>query len=525
MSRIAVSLMVAATVLVSSAASAQPVVERPWNVTFDAKRDAVRGNKNALVTIVLFDEFQSPFSRRLLPTLDALTKKFGKQLRLVRRHNPLPFHREALRAAEASLCAKEQGKFWKYGRVLFANMKALQPAKLVDYAKKIGIKGRKAKAFEKCLVSRTYEAHVRADQKAARRVKATGVPVSFVNGRKVVGAKPLADFVRLVEDELAAAKRLKSEKNLKSAEVYDHIVKNGQVREDFDTKVHTIATAGAPAIGDPSKAKHVLVKFLDLQCPYCARMSGALVAATKNLPPNSAVVFKQFPLGFHKQARNAAIASLCAHAQGAYVPFMKHAFANYRAMAAADEEAFRSWAQAAGVNDLAAFDRCVESDPPAKQVDADIALAKKVGVRGTPTIYVDGRKYLGFDRSAARFRTMLTHGATSAGATGKAVSADLSVQAKACAADPKKCGPYAKALLRNPGPTSRYAKAAALYAKACDAGDGYSCELAADMYADGNGVPFDQARAKKLRAKAATLKPAAAPEPQPRDEDLDPRAP
>ena len=82
--------------------------------------DAVKGNDKALVTVVVFSDFQCPYCNKAKTTTTKLVKKFGKQVRWVFKHNPLPFHKNALDAAKASLVAKKYGKFWKMHDVLLS---------------------------------------------------------------------------------------------------------------------------------------------------------------------------------------------------------------------------------------------------------------------------------------------------------------------------------------------------------------------------------------------------------------------
>ncbi len=65
------------------------------------------------------------------------------------KHNPLSFHKDAMPAAHASECAREQGKFWELHDVMFQNQKALGAPKLESYAKGVGLDmGRWSKCFE-----------------------------------------------------------------------------------------------------------------------------------------------------------------------------------------------------------------------------------------------------------------------------------------------------------------------------------------------------------------------------------------
>jgi len=90
------------------ASAAQPAApEGPVRVPVDGAPQ--RGPDDALVTIVVFSDFQCPFCSRLLPTLSALRERYGNDLRVVWRNNPLPFHQDAMPAAEAAAEAFAQG--------------------------------------------------------------------------------------------------------------------------------------------------------------------------------------------------------------------------------------------------------------------------------------------------------------------------------------------------------------------------------------------------------------------------------
>jgi hypothetical protein len=75
---------------------------------------AVKGDVNAPVTITLFDDFQSPYCAKLVPTLDKVMAAYPKQVKVVFKHFPLSMHKFAKQAAVASIAARNQGKFWPY---------------------------------------------------------------------------------------------------------------------------------------------------------------------------------------------------------------------------------------------------------------------------------------------------------------------------------------------------------------------------------------------------------------------------
>ncbi|MEO1273114.1 MAG: DsbA family protein [Myxococcota bacterium] len=111
----------------------------------------------------------------------------------------MPFHKDAFLAAEASLAAHEQGKFWEYHDILFKNQKALKRPDLEKYAEQLQLNMTKFKA---ALDSHKFKKQVEEDQALARKVGANGTPTLFVNGKKLVGAQPAPAFEKLIDAAL-----------------------------------------------------------------------------------------------------------------------------------------------------------------------------------------------------------------------------------------------------------------------------------------------------------------------------------
>lgn len=101
------------------------------------------------------------------------------------------------------------------------------------------------------------------------------------------------------------------------------------------------------------------------------------------------VVFKHFPLSFHKQAEPAARASIAALKQGKFWEFHDKCFANMKALT---QENFEKWATELGL-DLAKFKADMNDPATAKIVQRDMAEGRAAGVRGTPSVYLNGRKF------------------------------------------------------------------------------------------------------------------------------------
>ena len=162
------------------------------------------GPAAAPVTIVEFSDFQCPYCARGRKTLDEVRKAYGDQVRVVFRHFPLEMHPEAPKAAEASACAHDQGKFWPFHDALFDDPRALAVDDLKATARKLGLDG---KAFDACLDGGTKAKVVQEDMEAGRQLGVTGTPAFFVNGVMLEGALPLDEFRDVIDEELAAKKQ------------------------------------------------------------------------------------------------------------------------------------------------------------------------------------------------------------------------------------------------------------------------------------------------------------------------------
>ncbi len=157
-----------------------------------------------------------------------------------------------------------------------------------------------------------------------------------------------------------------------------------------------IPIQGAPSRG-PAGARVTLVEFSDFQCPYCSVAVGHLNSILAAFPKDVRLVYKQFPLDSHSAARLAATASLAAHRQGKFWPLHDRMYENFRTI---NRERILAWASEIGL-DQAKF--IADMDAPATNaaVQAEIGHGWKVGVEGTPTVFVNGKKYQGSLEPAA----------------------------------------------------------------------------------------------------------------------------
>ncbi len=158
-----------------------------------------KGPDAAPVTIVEFSDFECPFCVRAEPTVKQLLDAYPGKIRLVYRDFPLPMHPHAPKAAEASHCAADQGKYWEMHEKLFANSQKLDVKDLKGYAKDLSLDSAK---FDKCLDSGEKATVVEKNRKAGEEAGVSGTPAFFINGRMLSGAQPLDAFKSIVDQEL-----------------------------------------------------------------------------------------------------------------------------------------------------------------------------------------------------------------------------------------------------------------------------------------------------------------------------------
>jgi len=151
-----------------------------------------------------------------------------------------------------------------------------------------------------------------------------------------------------------------------------------------------IATAGSPSIG-PDKAPVTIVEFSDFQCPFCYKAAAELAAVVKAFPTQVRLVFREYPLESHSQAAMAAAAAIAAHRQGKFWPLHDAMFAHRTELSRATVTALA----AKNGLDMKRFEADWGSKETANAVLRDMQDGDRAGVDGTPTVYINGKRYHG----------------------------------------------------------------------------------------------------------------------------------
>jgi protein-disulfide isomerase len=375
-------------------APAAPAPAALRKVDIPADSPSKGGKNGAKVTIVAFSDFQCPFCSRVVPTMKQIEDTYGDNVKFVFRHQPLPFHNNAKIAAEASMAANEQGKFWPMHDKLFANQQALDRASIERYAQELGLDVGKFKA---ALDSGKFTKRVEEDSAAGAAVGANGTPTFFINGKEFVGAQPFESFKAAIDEEIKKADGLIA-KGIKPADLYAEFQKEAGKAPPPSAaggaepaKVVTdLNITGAPVLG-PKNAPVTIVAFSDFQCPFCSRVVPTLHDLEKQYEGKIKVVFKNQPLPFHNNARAAASAAMAANEQGKFWEMHDKLFANQQALERTNLE---SYAKDIGL-DVGKFKAALDSNKFDAYITADSNEGMRVGANGTPTFFINGRQLVG----------------------------------------------------------------------------------------------------------------------------------
>lgn len=159
------------------------------------------GTAGSKVTIVEFSDFQCPFCSKAATATHALKEKYGDKIHFVFRQFPLSFHQNAHVAAEASLAANAEGKFWEFHDKMFENQAALDRPSLERLAQELGLN---VANFKKALDDKTYAAAVDADLKLGGDVAVDGTPTMFLNGKRIPNPTDVDAISKEIDAALAA---------------------------------------------------------------------------------------------------------------------------------------------------------------------------------------------------------------------------------------------------------------------------------------------------------------------------------
>jgi protein-disulfide isomerase len=358
-----------------------------------------KGPAHTKVTIIEWSDFQCPYCERVEATIAQITKTYGKDVRIVWKNQPMAMHPNAKPAAEIAMAAyaqKGNDGFWRLHDTIFQHQRALDRASLEKYAKDAGLSDSDIKA---ALDEKKYDAQIQADSLEGNKFGASGTPAFFVNGRFLSGAQPFDVFKRVIDEEIANAKRAMTN-GATLANVYEVLTERGkpaatppqrpqaqpQPAQADPNAVYKVPLGDSPAKGSKT-AKVTMVVFSDFQCPYCGRVESALREVEQAYGKDLRIVWKNNPLSFHPNAMPAAKAAMAAAAQGKFWEMHDKIFSD---QAHLDSTTIERYAQDLGLN-VPQF-RAAMSDPRIEQeIRNDQQLALRFGALSTPSFFINGR--------------------------------------------------------------------------------------------------------------------------------------
>ncbi|MDE0882237.1 MAG: thioredoxin domain-containing protein [Myxococcota bacterium] len=268
----------------------------------------------------------------------------------------------------------------------------------IDYASKVcDAAGAKTatcdqfKAATELMSDKTCQAGIADLATTLGKIKATQAVCSELVTRLCAALGPKTKTCAMVTEKTKSFPTERC-KEMGSAEGFPKVLEQLQQMEAANKPLSAEVLAkihGADGASSGDKdAKVTIVEFSDFQCPYCVRASSAVSELKKKYGAKVRFIFRHFPLDFHKEAHAAAQASMFANSKGKFWEFHDLLFENQKALKPADLE---KYATKLGLS-AAALKTALSAGTYKAAVDADMALGKAVGVRGTPTMFLNGTR-------------------------------------------------------------------------------------------------------------------------------------
>jgi protein-disulfide isomerase len=135
------------------------------------------------------------------PVVKKITEVYKGKVRLVIKNYPYIYRDYSHMAAEASLDARDQGKYWEMHDLLLTRSPKLDRSSLISYARELGLDARK---FTEALDRKKHTAEIERDKKLAVDLDLYNTPTFFINGRRVIGERPFEYLKKIIDEELVA---------------------------------------------------------------------------------------------------------------------------------------------------------------------------------------------------------------------------------------------------------------------------------------------------------------------------------
>jgi protein-disulfide isomerase len=373
-----------------------------------------RGPANALVTLVVFSDFECPYCERLARVLSLINERYAEDVRIVFKHAPLSRHRHARLAAEAAMAANAQGKFWEYHDLLFTQQERLEREDLERYAEQLQLDMTR---FRADLDAHTHRAAIERDIALSRVLGVSATPSMFANGTIIRGAKPFGHVQRVIGRVLAQARtitpreRVYAEMTARPLRPEPEDLPDPPEPEFDRDAVHAIRLAGAPARGAAATAALVtMVVFSDFECGYCARLEPTLAELLRRHPAELRVLFRHAPGSRHTHAVDAATFAEEARAQRGDAGFFAANDLLFAHQDALERDNLLEYGRQMRL-DMNRMNLAIAQQTHQPAIERDRQIARQFGVDGTPTTFINGRRVVGarpIEELEAAFQRALT---------------------------------------------------------------------------------------------------------------------
>jgi len=364
--------------------------------------DPTWGAPDAPVTLVEFADLQCPFTARVQPTLQRLQQELGPQrLRIVWKHLPLPFHKRAFPAHDASVVVQRLGgnqAFFRFVDDVIAAQSTFTPAQFPAFAKRAGVD---EAAFNAAFSSDQQK--VAQDLELAAKLGVRGTPGFLINGVRVSGAQPYDKFREVIDAQLLEAEQL-AKTGVASAQLYPQLTAKNYAapepepqRPSREPEVPDDTVWNVPVLkDDPVRGAAnplvTIVEFSDFQCPFCSRVEPTLDKVLETYPKDVRIAWKDNPLPFHQDALPAARLARAVYQRSGNAAFWKVHGELFKQQKQLDEENLERISKQLG------FDWKKLADAREKagtRIQESIDLAYDVQARGTPHFFINGVRLSG----------------------------------------------------------------------------------------------------------------------------------
>jgi protein-disulfide isomerase len=366
--------------------------------------DPAWGKPDAPVTIVEISDFECPFCSRVNPTMDKVKKEYGAdKVRIVWKHNPLPFHKNARPAHEAGAVVQSLGgDFWKFHDLAFANQKDLSLPNLEKWAVESGVDAQKFKA---AMDAKKGAAKVDKDLALSKQIGARGTPHFRINGKALSGAQPYEKFKEAIDEQLAAADTLAKTGVAKNKVSLELTKKNftaapaeaadkPQAPPPEDKTVWKVPVFDDDPTKGPADALVTIIEFSDFQCPFCGRVNPTIQKVLEDYKNDVRVVWKDNALPFHQRAKPAAYLARFAFEKQGSKGFWATHDALFEGQKNLEDSGLQEIAKKVGLNWEQA-NAAIQSGKYAAKIDQSMELAADFEARGTPHFFINGRRLSG----------------------------------------------------------------------------------------------------------------------------------